>query len=153
MAGEHAERGRRTDYLARRRHVRVRRRLLGCRRPIRLIFGKSWTCPDRALLRPYLVPGPRSSSPERHSRRAFGGRLSLCQRLLGRRDAKRLALGQPGGALRHGIPLDGGQHPHPQGELFAVACQPLIGQCWAVGSSSDFRRESHSGSFGVGGAT
>jgi len=30
--------------------------------------------------------------------------------------------------------------PSPQGELFAVTCQPLIGQCWAVGSSSDFRR-------------
>jgi len=30
--------------------------------------------------------------------------------------------------------------PAPQGELSAVTCEPSNGQCWAVGSSSDFRR-------------
>jgi hypothetical protein len=30
--------------------------------------------------------------------------------------------------------------PAPQGELYAVACEAAIDQCWAVGSSSDFRR-------------
>jgi hypothetical protein len=30
--------------------------------------------------------------------------------------------------------------PGPEGELSAVTCEPSVGQCWTVGSSSDFRR-------------
>ena len=30
--------------------------------------------------------------------------------------------------------------PAPQGELYALSCEYANGQCWAVGSSSDFRR-------------
>jgi hypothetical protein len=131
MAGEHAERGRRTNHLPCRRHLPVRDRLLGGRQPVQLIFGKSWTCPDRALFRPWLVPGLCSARTEGHSRRAFGRRLPLGKRLLGGRDAKRLALGQPDRALRRGVTLDDDQHPKPAGRTgsgdLPTLARPVLG--------------------------
>ncbi len=48
----------------------------------------------------------------------------------------------PGNLIEHYGPHEGwtvADPPAPQGELYAVNCEPSLRQCWAVGSSSSFR--------------
>lgn len=106
LDGEHAERSRRADHLARSGNLRERRRLLGCRRPLQVVLVELRTRPHRALCQRSLEPGGRWGRAGGHLGQPFRGQLPFSHELLGRWHAQWLASRQSPRALRCERPLE-----------------------------------------------
>ena len=137
---QHAQRSGRAGHLARRGDLRDRQRLLGCRRPLQARPRR--TLDRRSSSITSAVAGSRS--PRRPAQPGTLDELSGVSCLSA---TNCWAVGSRSGSQRGNLLEHLGTQgrwsvvatPAPQGQLYAVTCEAGNAQCWAVGSSSDFR--------------